>query len=93
MPKNTLYESAKHLFDRNIVNSPFCDCGMVEDNYHYFFRCPMYAAIRHDLISSISMLCTPTLDTILHGNDNIDERSNIAIFKAVHSFIRLSKRF
>ena len=89
-----LFGVKKHIsLIKRILDSPLCDCGMVEDNHLFFFICPMYDAPRVDLISSVSNLCTPSLDVLLNGNKNLDEISNIAIIEAVHLFIKQSKRF
>ena len=30
----------KDLFRRNIIGSPLCYCGQIEDSYHFFFHVP-----------------------------------------------------
>ena len=35
-----------HLFSKNIVDSPLCSCGSIENNYHLLFNCPKYTEIR-----------------------------------------------
>ena len=34
-----------------------------------------------------------TVDTLLHGNKNLTTDANQEIFKAVHKYVRQSKRF
>ena len=36
-----------HLFSKNIVDSPLCSCGSIENNYHYLFNCQKYTEIRY----------------------------------------------
>jgi len=78
----------KHLYDKNIVDSPDCQCGRVEDNYHFFFTCPAYNRIRTSLLNSVAQYCEPTLDIFLFGSYYLDTNSNIAIVDAVHLFIK-----
>ena len=41
-----------HLFQKNIVQSPLCQCGEVESSFHYFFRCRLYHRIRTDFFKT-----------------------------------------
>ena len=43
----------KDLFRCNIINSPLCTCGKIEDEYHYFFTCPRYKDARNVLFNNI----------------------------------------
>ena len=83
----------QHLFEKNIVESPMCRCGEVEDTRHFFFSCPYYNAIRNTLLLTVSQFCTPSTDTLLHGNLCLPFELNKAIFTSVQQFIVLSKRF
>ena len=83
----------KHLYDRNLVASPHCQCGLVENTYHYFFVCTRFHNQRLDLFNAVSALTEVSLRTLLYGDDNIPIDDNFAIFDAVHLFIGSSKRF
>ena len=48
----------QHLFSKNIVDSPLCACGSIEDTNHYLFNCVQYNDIRQQLINSISDFLT-----------------------------------
>ena len=39
------------LFRCNLISSPLCTCGKVEDTYHYFFVCPKYANARNEFFT------------------------------------------
>ena len=77
------------LYDKNIVDLPDCQWGRVEDNDH-FFTCPAYNRVRTSLPNSAAQNCEPML---LFGFYYLDTNSNIAIFDAVHLFIKDSMRF
>ena len=49
-----------HLFLKNIINDPLCECGRaVEDSNHFFLTCNRFRNLRHDLLNSISSFCKP----------------------------------
>ena len=81
------------LFEKNIIESPFCECGARENAYHYFLECPKYTNLRPELITAISQFCNPSLNVILTGNTSLSYESNVSIFTAVQKYIRETKRF
>lgn len=81
------------LSRKDIVDSPLCNCGEVEDALHFFLHCNKYARIRTLLLNTISQYCEPTLPVILNGNTLLDHETNILIVDAVHLFVRQSGRF
>ncbi len=82
-----------HLFSKNITDNPNCTCGHIEDTDHYLLTCNMYTRQRQVLFNALMNICTPTSNTLLNGNPNMDIATNLAIFSAVHTFIITSKRF
>ena len=83
-----------HLFLKNIVTSPLCDCGHIESSQQYFLECVLYQQIRHRLMNRIIRLTrTVTLAVLLYGDNNLTLHDNISIFDEVHAFIRDSKHF
>ena len=83
-----------HLFLKNIVTSPLCDCGHIESSQQYFLECVLYQQIRHRLVNRIIRLTrTVTLAVLLYGDNNLTLQNNISIFDKVHTFMRDSKRF
>ena len=83
----------QHLFEKNIIDSPECVCGSIEDTHHFLLVCNHYAVPRRDLINSISDICRPTLNAFLFGDQTLTREQNKRIFLAVHKFIMKTKRF
>ena len=81
------------LFRKHIVDNPTCLCGVIETVRHYLCECPLYHGFRQDMFNMISPICNPSLNTLLWGNDMVDNASNERIIDAVHTFIRRSGRF
>ena len=82
-----------HLYSKNIIENPLCNCGEIEDPFHFFFECNQYNLIRRDMLTCISAICNPNLKILLHRNNGLSEEQNLNIFMAVHNFIIKSKRF
>ena len=83
----------KHLFSKNIADSPLCTCGSVENTKHFILECPLHFNLRREMLTVISEFCLPSLDVILFGNPDLTIHSNTQIFNAVQSFILKTKRF
>ena len=83
----------QHLHSKNIVDSPECDCGLIEDTKHYLFVCHRYADLRQELFDSISEICHPNLNVLLNGDPSLSFNQNKDIFLAVQDFIIKTKRF
>jgi len=83
----------EHLYTKNIVQSPYCQCGEIEDTYHFFFNCPIYTAKRVILFDNLSSFQPITLQLLLFGVKDGSYEVNSLIFKHVQSFIRDSHRF
>ena len=46
-----------HLLALHVVDDPTCACNTgAEDNYHFFFQCPLYYAYRLELINTVNAL-------------------------------------
>ena len=82
-----------YLYRRNLIPSPNCVCGALENNIHFLLRCPRYDEIRVDMVNTVIRYTNVTVDTLLHGNINLTTDANQEIFKAVHKYVRQSKRF
>ena len=82
-----------HLFLKNIVDSPLCICGSIEDTTHYLLKCPAYRNIREDMLNNISPICNVTLQILLFGDTSLSYEDNVAIFQYVQRYIRASHRF
>ena len=86
-----------HLFLLHVIDSPACSCGFDnEDNKHYLLNCPLYIIERQRLMQNIStMLNTPNIDNeniLLYGSENHNVNINKSIFRAVHQYIKDTKR-
>ena len=76
-----------HLYCRNLVPSPDCVCGEVENNNHHLLRCPRYAAIRNKIVNLFLRHSNVTVDILLYGNINLPVNNNEEIFTAVQKYI------
>ena len=77
----------QHLFSKNIIDSPTCPCGAVENTYHYLFVCYCSSNLWHELFNTVSMICQPTLNVLLVGNDELSMQQSSNIFLAVQNFM------
>lgn len=83
----------QHLFLKNIIDSPLCICGKIEDTEHFLFDCRLYHGIRQEMTRSLLRICRPSVNILLYGDTNLSYDDNRQIFKIVHEFITKSKRF
>ena len=83
----------EHLFSKNIVDSPMCQCGEIEDSFHYFFHCPLFNDKRAILFDNLSLFQPITLQLLLFGIKDELYDTNSTIFKHVQLFIRDTHRF
>ena len=83
----------QHLFSKNIVNSPSCSCGAVEDAHHFLFVCNLYTDLRRTLFQVVSVIQQPSLNLLLFGNQELANDQNKTIFIAVQEYIVKTKRF
>ena len=84
------------LYRRNIIDSPNCSCGQIEDVYHFFFVCKKYERPRNCLLNNIlqyNHLAIVNSHLLLFGNDSLSVDVNNKIFHCVQRFIRDSGRF
>lgn len=81
------------LFVKNIVDSPLCRCGEIENTNHFFFHCSFYNDQRRELIRCVSQQAIISLDILLLGDNSLSHQSNVQIVEAVHKYISGTKRF
>jgi hypothetical protein len=87
---------ASHLQQHHLSDRPSCPhCNdPCESPSHYFMHCPLYNIHRQQLVDSLNELNIEfTIQTILYGGETSDYNQNVKLFRAVHSFIKRSKRF
>ena len=80
-----------HLYSKNIIQSPLCACGAVDNTKHFLFECQRYDEIRHKMIADVSNFCAPTVNVLLFGDASLSANINRIIFCAVQKFILKSK--
>jgi hypothetical protein len=72
---------------------PHCN-DPCESPSHYFIHCTLYNIHRQQLVDSFNKLNIEfTIQTILYGSETSDYNQNVKLLRAVHSFIKRSKRF
>ena len=81
------------LFRKNIVNSPSCTCGAIENAYHFFFMCGRYTNQRNNLFHDVNFIQNINLKLLLFGDVSRSIEDNTRIFEAVQKFIGKTKRF
>ena len=82
-----------HLYRRNLIPEPYCTCGAVENTSHFLFKCPKFNAFRRELLLTVSNYVEPSEAVLLFGDDTISDEGNEVIFRAVHKYIKQTKRF
>ena len=83
----------EHLFSKNLIDSPLCLCGSIEDTFHFFLTCPLYLEQRFELYNQLFAFRPITIQLLLFGCKRNPEDTNSYIFKCVHNYIRHTKRF
>ena len=82
-----------NLYRKNILPSPNCSCGEIEDAHHYFFSCPNYTEQRRLLMNKISSICEPSLSNILFGDPHMSDVLSLELALSVQQYIVSTKRF
>ena len=83
----------QYLFSKNIVNSPSCSCGAIEDAHHFLFVCNLYTDLRRTIFQVVSVIKQPSLNLLLFGNQELANDQNKTVFTAVQEYIVNTKRF
>ena len=81
----------QHPLRRSLVGNPYCTCGEIENNKHFLLTFPRYNPMISEMILSIRQIMNVELtsDAFLFGTEAVTDE----IFKAVQTYIKLSKRF
>ena len=83
-----------HLFIRNLFESPNCICGITETVSHFLLDCLRHTTLRQQLFFSLLDIPeTISLNLLIFGSVNLNDKENRAVFKSVQTFIIKSKRF
>jgi hypothetical protein len=94
--KNDASNLNLHLQQHHLSDRPSClHCNdPCESPSHYAMHCPLYNIHRQQLVDSFNELSIEfTIQTILYGSETYDYNQNVKLCRAVHSFIKRSKRF
>ena len=83
-----------YLHRRNLVPSPNCVCGAIENNKHYHLDCHRYVDTRDEMLNIVLGYTNVTADILLFGNTDLPVQIHVneEIFKAVHAYIRKTRR-
>ena len=82
------------LFINHLRDNPLCNwCNEIEDSEHYFFHCNNYRDERHLFFEAARDFQPLTTQLLLYGNEIVDITLNSALFRAVHDYIKSTKRF
>jgi hypothetical protein len=85
-----------HLYNNlHVIDSPLCPCGKGKNETpkHYFFECTLYNDQRRTMLTELMPFVVNNVDFLLYGVPGSNHLDNIHIFKAVHNYIRDTKRF
>ena len=83
-----------HLYTMQIIDSPACSCGFVNENeFHFLLVCPLYNRPRVTLQNAMGHIAPFTLRTLLYGDDNLDFTENKRIITETLRFTNDSNRF
>ena len=83
-----------HLALLHVEDDPMCYCSYdIENTEHYFLHCPLYHIERMELSNIVNQISDFNVQTLLHGDKNVDYDANLTILNAVHKFIVNSGRF
>lgn len=80
-----------HLFQKNLVDNPLCQCGQVESIDHFLLRCRLFSDLRQATIHSLQY--NLNTDLLLYGDNTLSFEQNCQIFSQVQTFLLRSKRF
>ena len=88
----------EQLFRRNLVPSPNCLCGEIEDNRHFLLICPRYNIFRQDMLNLIQSTIPQNVPIntalLLFGDQaTLSMQENSFVFAEVQKYIKLTKRF
>ena len=82
------------LFRNHVRDNPLCEwCVVMEDATHFFFYCIKYIGEGQVFNDTVREFPPLTINLILFGSENLNIETNMVLFRAIHRYIRASKRF
>ena len=84
----------QHKFLSPLSDGSGCSCGDdVEDNFHYFYACPLFICQRILLFTQLRDLADfLSIDVLLKGSPDLSFDDNVLLMNSVHTFICGTKR-
>ena len=71
-----------YLHRRNLIPSPNCVCGAIENNKHYLLDCHQYVNARDEILNIIIRYSNITADILLFGNKDLSVQINLRNFQS-----------
>ena len=68
-----------HLFNRNLIKSPNCTCGVVKSTSHFLLFCPKYTLLRNEIIFSMALDVPITVNVLLYGSNILIAEQNVEV--------------
>ena len=92
--RNVASNLNQHKFLSHLSDGSGCPCGdHVEDNFHYFYVCPIFICKRILLFTQLRDLADLlSIDVLLKGSPDLSFDDNVLIMNSVHTFICGTKR-
>jgi hypothetical protein len=81
------------LFQKNLIDSPLCQCGEIESPEHFLLICPRYELQRVPLLQTVNPLQRVSAKLLLFGSDALSQEDNITIILSAQQYINKTKRF
>ena len=82
------------LFKNHFRERPFCSwCNIIEDSKHYLFTCNQYRNEYRIFFEAVRDSQPLSIRLLLLGKDTLNNTSNTTPFRAVHEYIKNTKRF
>ena len=75
------------------VSDALCQCGTIENNFHFLLECRRYNVMRREMLQTVSRFADVSERVLLYGDSNLSDTDNELVFKAVHKYIKQTKRF
>lgn len=92
--RNNCSNLLSDLYLNHLAPNPMCTCSEeIENADHYFFRCPKFTNERLTLFQTTRNFHPINIHIVLFGSENLSVADNTAIFTAVQSFIKNTRRF
>ena len=80
------------IFSRkNIIDSPVCKCGEVENTSYSFLHNNLSGQPRHALLNRVSTFCQPTVNIFVHGSNDLSVNEIAELFSGAILYTKIKK--